>query len=155
MKSGEAAPTGAPQRRGPGVDCYPSPGPRLFSADKHNESASRTRHRAGGQQHPLRGRSSRRRQSRSAAARSQDAAVYGWCSRPPAGTLMNLSKRQHLRAGAPAGHTPPQSSLEHLSRSSSLGRKGGPLLASRAGLTLDSASELESSRAKSCPCRDR
>ena len=51
----------------------------------------------------FRERSARRRQTRSAAARPQDAAVYGRRSRPPTGTLMNLSMRPPLRATASPG----------------------------------------------------
>ncbi len=106
------APTGAPQRRGPGVRVVIGARALALSANKHNECARRIRCRGSRSAIPFRGRSTRRRQSRSAAARSQDAAVYGRCSRPPPGTLMSLSKRQHLPRRGLAGHTAPTRPLD-------------------------------------------
>jgi len=145
-KGPAASPIGALQRRGPGVRMVIGARALALSADKHNESTRRTRSRGRWPATSFRGRSARRRQTRSAAARPQDAAVYGRCSRSSARMLMNLSKRQHLPRRGLAGRNRPNSPLGRLFRSCNPERTGGLLLASRAGLILDSASGARASR---------
>jgi len=146
------APTGAPQRRGPGVRVVIGARALAFTGDKHSQYARRTRYRGRCSATPFMERSTRRRHSRSAAARSQDAAVYGRCSRPPPGTLMNLSKRQHLPRRGLLERSRPNSPFGHLFRSYNLERTGGLLLASKGGLILDSASEPEYRIRRLRPC---
>ena len=63
---------------GPGSDWYRSPGPRFY-ADKHSETASAPG--SGSRSRSIKP-AHRRHRSRSAAARPQEAAVYGRRSRP-------------------------------------------------------------------------
>ena len=79
------------------------PGPSVLLGRKHNDAPAPPPIGGGRSAISFRERSARRRQTRSAAARPQDAAVYGRRSRPPAGTLMNLSMRPPLRATASPG----------------------------------------------------
>ena len=74
------APTGAPQRRGPGVDWYRARALAL-SADNHNETGHPVRHQDDLQRYPS-GEISPPASLHSAAARPRETAVYGRRSRP-------------------------------------------------------------------------
>lgn len=132
------APTGAPQRRGPGIRVVIGARALAFAADQHNECAHRTRYRGQVANNTLQGKISAPAPNplggSEAAGRGRLRPVQPASVRD----AHELSKLQWLPRRCLTDNTP---QLAHgCLHSYNSGRAGGLPLASRGGLILDSAS---------------
>ena len=139
IKGLRQAPTGAPQRRGPGVRVVSEPGPSLYVPSRITKETTVTRCGDGQQQH-------QGKYQRAAAkpARRQRGRQEGGRLRP-AQPALSEDDQDIIEAAALPAPPPPQRQLRpnpalgYFSAPTRLRRPGGLLLPSRDGLILDSA----------------